>query len=275
MSLHVESIGAGPDLVLLHGWAMHSGIWRDVRDDLAQHFRLHLVDLPGHGFSSGFSPKLVPACIPGSPGGALKHIVEMVAVFLPANCIVCGWSLGGQIAIELALREPVRVKEIALISTTPCFVKCKDPHKSSQHDWDWGMDAATLQLFAQNLKRDYRTTMKRFLTLQVSGASDIRVLAQLRKNLLERGDPDEAALEAGLQVLLSSDLREKIKNINQPVLIFHGENDAITHPDAARWMHQQLRNSELIMLPDCGHVPFLSYPDQFTNSLVRLSRSGN
>lgn len=162
-----------------------------------------------------------------------------------------------------------------MISTTPCFVKCKDPHESSQHDWDGGMDAATLQLFTQNLKRDYRTTMKRFLTLQVSGGSDTRVLAQLRKNLLERGDPDTTALEAGLQVLLSSDLREKIKNINQRVLIFHGENDAITHPDAARWMHQQLRNSELIMLPNCGHVPFLSYPDQFADSLVRLSRLGN
>ena len=51
MSLHVEYEGAGPDLVLLHGWAMHSGIWRDVRERLARHFRLHLVDLPGHGRS--------------------------------------------------------------------------------------------------------------------------------------------------------------------------------------------------------------------------------
>lgn len=105
MSLHVESIGVGPDLVMLHGWAMHSGVWRDVRDDLAQHFRLHLVDLPGHGFSSGFGPGFIPARVSGLQGGALKHIVDMIAGVLPANCIVCGWSLGGQIAIELALRE--------------------------------------------------------------------------------------------------------------------------------------------------------------------------
>src|SRR6187455_2930899 len=111
MSLHVEITGTGPDLVLLHGWAMHGGIWSDVRARLAKRFRLHLVDLPGHGFS--------PACEPST----LERVVEMVADILPASCIVCGWSLGGQVAIELALREPLRVKKIALISTTPCFVK--------------------------------------------------------------------------------------------------------------------------------------------------------
>ena len=114
MSLHVETFGAGPDLVMLHGWAMHSGIWSGVRERLAQHFRLHLVDFPGHGFS--------PVCEPGT----LEHLVELVADILPATCIVCGWSLGGQVAIELALRETVRVRKLALISTTPCFVKRKD-----------------------------------------------------------------------------------------------------------------------------------------------------
>lgn len=47
--LHIESLGHGPDLVLLHGWAMHSGIWSGVQDQLARQFRLHLVDLPGMG----------------------------------------------------------------------------------------------------------------------------------------------------------------------------------------------------------------------------------
>jgi pimeloyl-[acyl-carrier protein] methyl ester esterase len=56
--------------------------------------------------------------------------------------------------------------------------------------------------------------MKRFLTLQISGggggSGTTSALAQLRKSLFERGKPDDAALEAGLQILLSSDLRDKI-----------------------------------------------------------------
>jgi pimeloyl-[acyl-carrier protein] methyl ester esterase len=88
--------------------------------------------------------------------------------------------------------------------------------------------------------------------------------------LAERREPDEAALEAGLQILLTSDLREKLKYIQQPVLLLHGENDVITHPSAAKWMNGQLLESELIMLPRCGHAPFLSHPHQFIKSMVRL-----
>ena len=50
-SLKISSRGQGPELVLLHGWAMHSGIWGGVVDVLASEFRVNLVDLPGHGQS--------------------------------------------------------------------------------------------------------------------------------------------------------------------------------------------------------------------------------
>lgn len=234
---------------------MHSGVWRSVRDRLAEHFHLHLVDLPGHGFSS--------PCAFDSQRNTSDRMLELIAEILPESCIVCGWSLGGEIAIELALHEPARVKKLVLVSTTPCFTK--------RENWQWGMETSMLQLFAQNLKRDYATTMKRFLTLQVSGGIDSSsALSQLRKSLAERREPDETALEAGLRILLTSDLRDKLKYIRQPVLLLHGENDVITHPDAAKWMNGQLQESELILLSRCGHAPFLSHPDEFIKSMVRL-----
>src|SRR3546814_7929519 len=50
--MHIERCGDhGPDLVLIHGWAMHAGIFAPLRDELATRYRLHLVDLPGHGHS--------------------------------------------------------------------------------------------------------------------------------------------------------------------------------------------------------------------------------
>ncbi len=51
-SLHVEIRGAGPDLVLLHGWALHGGMWGPWIDELSRRARLHLIDLPGHGRSA-------------------------------------------------------------------------------------------------------------------------------------------------------------------------------------------------------------------------------
>ncbi len=249
--LHVETLGNGPDLVLLHGWAMHSGIWHNVRDQLAMRYRLHLVDLPGHGYS--------PACKPGT----MQHLVKTVADILPENCIVCGWSLGGQIASELALKVPERIKKLVLIATTPCFAK--------RPDWQSGMDTTTLQLFSQNLEQNYSTTINRFLTLQFSGSNDSKpVLAQLRRNFFQYGQPDIDMLLAGLSILLTNDLREKMSRITQSVLLLHGENDVITPVSAAKWMHHKIQHSKLALFPGCGHAPFLSNPEQFIKNLYEL-----
>ncbi|SFI55334.1 pimeloyl-ACP methyl ester esterase BioH [Nitrosomonas sp. Nm34] len=249
--LHVEISGKGPDLVMLHGWAMHSGIWGGIRDQLARHFRLHLVDLPGHGQSSMWESY------------SLEAIVASVAEILPAESIVCGWSLGGQVALKLALSVPTQVSQLVLVATTPCFVK--------RVDWQWGMDQSTLLLFMENLEHHYTQTLNRFFTLQVNGGCDMtQVLAQIRDHFFQHKQPDGHALRAGLQILLTTDLREKLADISQPVLLLHGENDVITHVDAAKWMHQQLPHARLVSFPHCGHAPFLSHPNQFITSLYDL-----
>jgi len=254
-NVHVETMGEGPDLVLLHGWAMHSGIWNGVRNQLAQYFRLHLVDLPGHGLS--------PTHWIDTPG-TLERMSEIVAESLPESSIICGWSLGGQVAMELALHEPERIKKLVLVSTTPSFVQ--------REDWIWGIEADTLKLFMRNFKRDYVSTLNRFLTLQVSGGSNTSVLlTQLRESIFQEGKPDEVGLQTGMQILLTTDIRERIKSIDQPVKLLHGENDVIAHPNAARWMHEHLQNSELVMLPHCGHTPFLSHTNQFIINIIQAA----
>ena len=90
-------------------------------------------------------------------------------------------------------------------------------------------------------------------------------------NVFREGKLDEVGLQTGMQILLTTDIRERIKRINQPVILLHGENDAIAHPNAARWLHENLQNSELVMLPHCGHAPFLSHTDQFIANIFRVA----
>ncbi|SES97290.1 carboxylesterase BioH (pimeloyl-CoA synthesis) [Nitrosomonas marina] len=243
-AIHIETSGSGTDMVLIHGWAMHGGIWQNIRDRLSQQFRLHILDLPGHGFSSHREP------------GDFEHVVSVVQEKLPKNCIVCGWSLGGQVAMELALRDSAQVMGLVLVSTTPCFVK--------QPDWPWGVESKFLQFFMENLHQNYRTTINRFLTLQTRGEREMSgTLAQLRQYFFERDQPDYDALLKGLLILQTNDMRQKLSQIKQPVLLLHGENDMITHSSAARWMNAQLRHSKLVMFQQCGHAPFLADPDKF------------
>ena len=254
--VYVETLGEGPDLVLLHGWAMHSGIWESVRSQLAQHFRLHLVDLPGHGASP--SPWI-------HGPDALKNMTEMIVESLPEHSIICGWSLGGQIAMKLSLDIPERINKLILISTTPSFIQ--------REDWIWAMEEAILESFIENLNQDCASTLNRFFSLQVRGGiNTISLLRKLRKYIFKEGIPDQEGLQIGMKILFTTDLRRSVKNINHPVTLLHGKNDAIVPVHSARWLHENLEDSNLIILPDCGHIPFLSHTDQFLSSIFKAAR---
>lgn len=244
MSLHVEISGNGPDLVLLHGWGMHSGIWGSVRDELARDFRVHAVDLPGYGAS--------PACQPYD----LQQVTREVASVLPAQARVIGWSMGGLVALRLALNPVCQVERLMLMGTSPCFVQ--------RPDWSCGIDGEILRTFAADLERDYAATLLRFLSLQVRNGEHVRtVLKYLRVALFSRGIPSAEVLRAGLDVLLENDLRGELGALAPALSIVHGERDTLAPAEAAHWLHAQFPESRLTMIPGCAHAPFLSHPDIF------------
>ncbi|HHQ4923588.1 TPA: alpha/beta fold hydrolase, partial [Aeromonas veronii] len=85
MSISVEQFGQGPDLVLLHGWGMNGAVWHGIARQLASHYRVHLVDLPGFGNSP----------LADEVDYSLPWLAEQVAAILPQKCHLLGWSLGG------------------------------------------------------------------------------------------------------------------------------------------------------------------------------------
>ncbi len=238
--LHIETLGHGADLVLLHGWGMHGGIWEGVRDGLAQKFRLHIVDLPGYGESAQQEPY------------TLAEVARVVADAMPERAQICGWSLGGQVAMQLALDFSDRVSKLVLLSTTPCF--------RQRADWPYGMDDKTMTEFARSLEQDYTGTLKRFLSLQARSGDDAReVIAALRAKLFERGEPSLETLRGGLSILHDLDLRDAAAGIAQPVLLIHGERDTVTPLGAGEWLAQCLPQAELAIIHGSAHAPFLSH----------------
>jgi pimeloyl-[acyl-carrier protein] methyl ester esterase len=83
--MDIKQMGQGPDLVLLHGWSMHSGVWQPLAELLAEKFTLHLVDLPGHGTSEWHSDAL-----------QINNILDELERNVPETAFWLGWSLGGQ-----------------------------------------------------------------------------------------------------------------------------------------------------------------------------------
>lgn len=251
MTLHVKSGGRGPELVLLHGWGLHGGVWAPVREALEDRFHVSAFDLPGHGFSA-FTPLR-----------GFDAAVDEVAAQVPEGAIVCGWSLGGMIAQALARRHPVRVRSLALVSTTPCFVE--------QPGWAHAMQPGTLAGFASGLRTDLEATLKTFVALNsAGGAHRLTAMRALAGDLLSRGAPDPSALDMGLEMLRTTDLRELAAAITQPALVIHGRRDALVPVEAGRWLAANLPRARIVEIEGAAHLPFVTHPREFLAAIDTL-----
>jgi len=236
---------AGKDLVLLHGWGMHGGVWDGVRHLLEeQGMCVHAVDLPGYGGSTPLDPY------------SLESIAAEMAARFPGPVQVCGWSLGGMVGLRWALDFPAGVERLVLVASTPRFV--------SGEDWFNGMEMQTLQAFSGGLAGDYEGTLKRFLSLQARGDDEAReVTRALRSSLFDRGHPGEEALQGGLAILRDSDLRDEVAALRCPTLVVHGDRDMLTPLSAAQWLSQRLPHGRLAVVAGASHAPFLSHRADF------------
>jgi len=244
MTLHVEIRGHGPDLVLLHGWALHGGMWGPWLDELARHARLHIVDLPGHGRS--------PWAVATQD---LAGLARAVFPSIPRRAAVLGWSLGGMLALELARQHPRHLGALLLVATTPKFL--------AGPDWEHGLQPAVLDEFTRGLALDYRRTVQSFLSLQTRGDEHaLDTLRLLRSRLATHGEPDQRALATGLDILRQTDLRDALPRIVLPSLVIAGEHDRLTAPDAGRELAVRLPAARFLLVGRSGHAPFLSHPQQ-------------
>lgn len=249
MTLYCERRGHGPELVLIHGWGLHGGIWGDLPERLATDYSLTVVDLPGHGRSrkSGLA-------------ATLAELGDAVAAVAPPSATWIGWSLGGLVAMDAARRHAGRVARLVLAGSTPKFV--------ASADWPHAMTAAVFAGFAAGLGSDYRATLTRFLALQVNGDDAGReLLRRLRGQMFAHGEPQPAALAAGLGVLEHTDLRARLSDIRVPTLVLHGRNDRLAMPAAGEYLAARIPGAKGVTFTGAGHAPFLSQPRQFEQAV--------
>lgn len=254
MSCHVEIIGQGEPLVLLHGWGMNSAVWQRIIKRLSGYRRLYLVDLSGMGNSQTVSPY------------TLDRLGAAVAEVIPGVSDVLGWSLGGLVAQRIALDQPERVRSLILVGTSPCFV--------SKSNWEHGISAQHFEQFNAKFEQDFKSTLFNFLTLQCMHAKDARAtIKQLRTAFEAKPSPNQDALNQSLHILLNTDLRSEIHLIRQPTLLIHGDRDTLAPVAAAHWLasslnQAQLHQAKLRIMAGAAHAPFLSHADAFCDAVI-------
>ncbi|VAX12326.1 hypothetical protein MNBD_GAMMA24-1923 [hydrothermal vent metagenome] len=254
-SLQVEVRGHGPDLLLVHGWAMHGGIWpSSLLAVLEQNFRLHIVDLPGHGRSAPLSEGFNLA-------GVSDVLYQYACSRLAGPACWLGWSLGAMLVANIAVRHPEIATRLVLVSSSLRFCKAEN--------WPHAMDAGVLELFASQLRKDYRATLSRFLALQFKGDNHAREgLRNLREQLFARAEADSESLNQGLKILLEDDLRWQANKISQPLQLIGGQYDSLTPATALETIAREFPQARTAIIKGAGHAPFISHADDFQQQLM-------
>lgn len=236
--LYWHSCGEGQDIVLIHGWGMNGAVWQQTVSVLSQHYRVHVVDLPGFGHSHQ------------SSFVNMDDLADQVLTHAPQQATWLGWSLGGLLATHIALNHPQRVNKLITVASSPKF--------AAQRPWR-GIQANVLTAFTEQLVEDFQLTIERFMALQAMGSPSARQdVKQLKKAVLSRPTPNPTALLAGLKLLGEVDYRSELEKLTLPVLRLYGRLDGLVPVKVASDVDALLPHSDQYVFAESSHAPFMT-----------------
>jgi pimeloyl-[acyl-carrier protein] methyl ester esterase len=248
--LKISSQGTGAPLVFIHGWGLNSAVWQPSVEALKENFEVITVDLPGFGLN------IEHALSPYS----LVEVAKLVQQAVAKPAVYIGWSLGGLVASEIALTFPQQVNALVTVASSPCFVE--------RDNWA-GIKPEVLALFHRQLAEDTTKTINNFLKIQAMGSPHLRHdIKLLRELVMEFSMPTKKTLDESLQLLATTDHREKLANITMPFLRLYGKLDGLVPRQAVKLITELSPDSDVVIFEQASHAPFISHPEAFHQTLV-------
>jgi 2-hydroxy-6-oxonona-2,4-dienedioate hydrolase len=261
MPIRYLAAGEGPPLVLLHGAGDNSLDWRWVLPALARKHRVYAPDLPG-------SPDSARPAADYSPAFFERFTAAFVDALGIGRATFVGNSLGGLIALRLALSEPDRVRALILVdgaglgsAINPMFTSVNVPFlgESAMPFWRtragayqraWGRTALLFAHPPGSVPREWLAEQCRLAQSPGYLEAHLSVLRAIVSPLGQR------------EVLV-----ERLPSLKVPTLVVWGERDRVFPQSQAREAVTHLPEGSLSLIPNCGHMPHVECPDRFLGAL--------
>lgn len=229
-----RTVGRGPDLVLIPGWAFSAAALAPWAERLGARWRVHLAELPGHGEAA-------------DADFGLQEMAAAIAERVSAPAVWMGWSLGGMVALAAACGK-CDVQALALVAATPRF--------THGPDWPHGLSARELAAMRVALAEDAPATVRRFLSLLASrGEGSRQAVAALRGG----AGGGVRGLAAGLRLLAETDLRPALPGIAAPALWLGGDADPLVPAAAPREAAAAMPAGRHVTIEGAGHLAFATH----------------
>jgi pimeloyl-[acyl-carrier protein] methyl ester esterase len=244
--------GAGPPILLVHGWAANGGFFADLAKRLSAHHRVLSLTLRGH---------------PGSDAGALPLTIETLADdivdFADAldlkSFAALGWSMG---AMALWTAAPTLGARL-----TSLVVEDMGPRLTNDAAWPHGLSggysAADVAGTSSEISADWPAYVARFASRMFAPA-----LRETRPDLIEwaiaeMSKADAAAMASYWRSMAAQDFRAALARVSQRMLVIRGAESQVYPDGATAHIARTAPHAERIVLEGAGHVPHLETPDQF------------
>ena len=252
--------GAGTTILLLHGLGGTGAYWDRTMQLLVGRARLIALDVPGFGGSDA------------PPGGftldtASDRLAEALALSAGSPAVVCGHSLGGPLAVRLAVRHPGAVSRLILVAPSGF---------APAPDWQHRLVRA-LPLYRALQRAPFRwerwvpplaPLRRAALTPLVDSPATIDPAVMGR--LLE-GARTARELPAAALVSLATGLAEEVRLVTAPISAIWGDRDRMVPVADAEALLRAVPSAALHILPACGHMPMIERPEAFAALLARLA----
>jgi len=229
--------GDGPTVIFLHGVNDQAGGWARIAPALLARHRVVVADLPGHGESA-------PADGPLSLQDVFEGVDALVAREAGAGPVtLVGNSMGGWLALRVALERPRAVSQVVLVNGTALTV-----------------DAARIHLVPRDRAEAARGMAAAF------GPQAPPPAGFVLDDLVRRAPTSPAARI--LKAPLPAPLDDHLGAIGVPVTLVWGEADGILDLDYAKRVAERLTRARLVTLPGCGHMPQRQCPERLVPALA-------
>jgi pimeloyl-ACP methyl ester carboxylesterase len=262
MRLSTLTMGSGPDLILVHGLGATKASFFDTAAALSPHYRVHAIDLPGFGSSSK------PARAAYDAPFFARAVLGLMDSMQIERAHLVGNSLGGRVSLEVALREPDRVRGLGLLCPAVAFVRRGYhpivrllrpefglmPHSFGRERiarvfWDLFADREAIDPSVADVVVD------EFRRIYGSPGARLAFLAAARNVYLDRP-------------FGNGGFYERLTDLRPPALFVWASHDRLIPSGFARHVAAALPSAEQLVIDSCGHAPQVERPEQ-TNGLLR------
>ncbi|PBB09324.1 alpha/beta hydrolase [Kocuria sp. WRN011] len=253
-------------LLLIHGGGTDCSAisWYRLFEPLSTDRQAWAVDLPGFGRSMFVDPV-------GSPADMADLLAEVLRVLGIDSAIVCGVSMGGDAALNLALSHAPLVAGMILVAPGGLTPALKSPWAQRAAWYASRLPDAMLLPLGRFANRFVRASLNSMVkdpaTLPEPVVEEFVRLAREPRGTLGYTRYNQATI--GRDRMLN-DLSDRVAEIDAPALFFHGAEDPLVDPEGSRRATAAMPDARLVMVPNCGHWAQVEQHDRFMAEAVHF-----